>query len=108
LIITAKHLENEDMNILDKHYTTDLLEDIQTVKHDLLNKFPNVSYTLRILIWDDDTISVECSHTDENNRRYASKIYNGILSYEEYELTGKVMVLNDFGEEEYYKLVKTK
>jgi hypothetical protein len=31
---------------------------------------------------------------------------NGILSYEIIDITGRVMVLNKFGEEEYYKLIK--
>lgn len=81
-------------------------QQIEIVKKEILDKFPNASHTIRILIWDDNTTSVECSHTDNNLKRHVSKIYNGVLSYEEIENNGKVMVLNEFGQEEYYKLVK--
>lgn len=93
------------MNNLDKQYT-DLLQDIQSVKNDLLEKFPNVPHTIRILIWDDETRTVECSHSDGNDIKHISRIYNGILSHEKVNITGKCMILNDSGEEEYYKLVK--
>ena len=92
-------------NTLDFNYQS-LLQDIQSVKNDLLEKFPNVPHTIRILIWDDETKSVECSHTDDDNTKHISKIHNGVLSHEKIEVTGRVMVLNDSGEEEYYKLVK--
>lgn len=83
-----------------------LLRDIQSVKNDLLEKFPNVPNTIRILIWDDNTTCIECSHTDENNKKHISRMHNDILSYEIIDITGKVMILNEFGEEEYYKLKK--
>jgi len=96
-----EHVGNE----LDLQYQ-DLLQHIQVVKKDLLNKFPNVSHTIRILMWDDDTMCVECSYTTDNEKKYISRIHNGILSNDEIDITGKVMILNKFGEEEYYNLVK--
>jgi hypothetical protein len=93
------------MNNLDKQYTN-LLQDIQVTKSNLLEKFPNVSYTVRILMWDDNTKCIECSHTDEDDKKHISKMYNGTLSYETINITGKVMILNKFGEEEYYTLTK--
>ena len=93
------------MNKLDKDYQL-LLQDIQSVKNDLLKKFPNNSYTIRVLIWDDNTTCIECSYTDEDDKKHISRMHNGILSYEILDITGKVMILNKFGEEEYYKLIK--
>ena len=93
------------MNKLDKDYQA-LLQDIQSVKNDLLKKFPNNSYTIRVLIWDDNTTCIECSHTDKDDKKHISRMRNGILSYEILDITGKVMILNKFGEEEYYKLIK--
>jgi len=93
------------VNNLGKQYIN-LFQDIQSVKEDVLEKFPNVPHTIRILLWDDETRTVECSYSDEDDRKHISRIYNGILSHEKVDITGKVMILNDFGIEEYYKLVK--
>lgn len=93
------------MNNIDKQYLS-LFQHIQTTKNDLLKKFPNAPHTIRILIWDDNTTCIECSYTDENNKKHISRMHNGILLYEIIDITGKVMILNEFGEEEYYKLKK--
>ena len=82
-----------------------LLQDIKLVKEDLLKRFPNTPHTIRILLWDDNTRCVECHHSDED-KKYISRLYNNSLTYEKVDISGKVMVLNKLGEEEYYKLVK--
>jgi len=92
------------MNNLDKQYPK-LFEDIETVKKALQNKFPNKPYTIRILLWDDSTSNIECTYGD-GEKNYVFTFKDGVLSYNEIDTNGKVMVLNKFGEEEFYKLVK--
>ena len=35
---------------------------ILLVKDDIRNRFPECAYTIRILLWDDNTTLVECRH----------------------------------------------
>jgi hypothetical protein len=87
------------MNKPDKQYT-DLLQDIESqilmVKQDILNRFPDCRYTIRINLWDDDTSSVECRHGD-GEKIYSSTFYNNELVYKEITQTGEVMVIDEKG-----------
>lgn len=92
------------MNKLDKTYT-DLLQEIKTVEKALQSKFPHKPYTIRILLWNDNTRSVQCKYGD-NNKNYTFTFKDGVMTYDEEETDEKVMILNKSGEEEFYKLVK--
>lgn len=58
-----------------------LEEKIELVKTELLKNHPDCSYTVKILLWDDGTDSVQCQHGDEKFL-YFAKYYDGKLSYE--------------------------
>jgi hypothetical protein len=56
-------------------------EKINIVKSDLLSRFPDCSYTVQILLWDDNTDSVECRYCDNNLKLHTSRYYNNELTY---------------------------
>ena len=54
-----------------------LQKQINLVKNDILSRFPNCSYTILILLWDDGTTSIECRHgNNEGTKIYTSTYYN--------------------------------
>ncbi len=65
-----------------------LQEKIDLVKQDLFTRFPNCHYTVRILLWDDNTYMVECRHGDDE-KLYISKYYDNKLTYEEIDIKGR-------------------
>jgi hypothetical protein len=80
---------------------------INLVKIDMLNKFPNCRYTIQILLWDDDTDSVECRYGNEDGTKiYISKYYNNELTFEEVNIDGKVCIKNKFGNNKYLYLTE--
>ncbi len=89
------------MNKLDKTYT-DRLKDIESqilmVKQDILNRFPNCRYTIRIVLWDDDTSLVECRYGD-GEKTYTSTFHDNELVYRELTNKGQVMIIDEKGVE---------
>lgn len=81
------------------------LEEIQSqidiVKNEILTKFPGVRYTIRILLWDDGTSSVECKHGTSEGKLYVATYYNNELSFEERDINRTVMVVDECGKEYY-------
>ena len=58
---------------------------ILLVKNDIRNRFPECSYTIRILLWDDETTLVECRYGTAE-KLHISRYYNGVLEYEEVDV----------------------
>lgn len=86
-----------------------LQEKIELVKNDILSRFPNCSYTITILLWDDGTDRVECRHgNDEGTKIYSSIYYNNNLIYEENDIDGKYMIMDEFGSEKLMYLTDEK
>lgn len=75
---------------------------ILIVKNDIRSRFPNCNYTIRILIWDDDTTMVECRY-GAIDKLHCSRYYNNELTYEEIELKfgGERMMIDEKGNEYY-------
>ena len=82
-------------------------EYISLVKYEMLRRFPNCSHTINILLWDDDTFSVECRHGDDK-KIYLCRYYDNKLTYEEIDVDGKVMVKDKYGKEHLKYLSDTK
>lgn len=84
----------------------DLQDKIKLVKEDILNRFPNCSYTISILIWDDGTDMVECRHGSLDGKKiFKSIFYCDNLSFEEIDVDNKVMIKDEFGNEYFKYLV---
>ena len=84
-------------------------EQIEIVKSDILNRFPNCSYTVRILLWDDGSSLVECRHgTNEGTKMYNSIYYNNELTFNEIDKNGMVMIIDEFGNEKFMYLTDEK
>lgn len=82
---------------------------IELVKTDILQRFPNCSYTIGILLWDDGTSLVECRHgNDEGTKIYKSTYYNNELIFDEIDIEGKVMIKDMFGNEKFQYLTDEK
>lgn len=75
---------------------TKLDDIISLVKDDMIERFPDCSYTIRILLWNDDTSLVECRHGD-GKKLHISRYYQDKLVYEEIDIsfTGNMMVGED-------------
>jgi hypothetical protein len=79
---------------------------IKLVKNDMLSRFPNSPHTIRILMWDDGTDSVECRYgNDEGTKLYTSTYYDDNLTFREIDINGKVMVIDEFGNEKFYDIM---
>lgn len=85
-----------------------LQEKIDLVKSDLLSRFPNCAHTVRILLWDDGTDSVECRHGDDNDNTHYSQYYNNELTFHSFKRDGRVMIVDKNGIEHDMYLVKEK
>ena len=96
--------ENEKLKL-----SLSIKRQIELVKNDILQRFPNCSHTIEILLWDDGTNRVECRHgNDEGTKIYTSSYYNNELTYNEIDIDGKVMVKDKFGNEKFYYLTDEK
>jgi hypothetical protein len=82
----------------ENHAMKEIERQIDLVKKDILQRFPNCSYTVRILLWDDNTTYVECRHGD-GNKLYKSSYYNNELTFTETDIAGTVMIIDKFGKE---------
>lgn len=71
-------------------------KEIEIVKSHILNKFPGASYTIRILLWDDNTRCIECRHGD-GKKIYCSAIDNGKLTYDESDDTFDGVMMDSRG-----------
>jgi hypothetical protein len=60
----------------------EIQKQILLVKEDIRRRFPECAYTIRILLWDDDTSLVECRYGTVE-KLHISRYYNGELQYEE-------------------------
>lgn len=77
----------------------DLKQQISIVKRDIRKRFPKCSYTIKILLWDDNTSDVECRH-GTRNRLYISRYRNGELTREAFKIRrGKNMMIDQYGNE---------
>ena len=75
---------------------------IEIVKNDILQRFPNCSYTVGILLWDDGTSRVECRYgNDDGTKIYISVYYNNELTFGEIDIVGKVMIKDKFGNDQF-------
>ena len=63
-----------------------LEKEILLVREDIQKRFPNCNSTVFILIWDDNTSSVECRHGTDNGKLCISKFYDNKLTYEEIDI----------------------
>ena len=63
----------------------EIKEQILLVKDDMRKRFPECAYTIRILLWDDNTSLVECRY-GTSEKLHISKYYNGELQYEEVDI----------------------
>lgn len=77
---------------------------INLVKNDMLERFPNCHYSIQILLWDDNTDSVECKH-GRDNEIHISKFYDGKLTYEKYLMVKPFIgcMVDEYGNEYYHK-----
>lgn len=75
-----------------------LEEKIELVKKDILTRFPNCHYTIKILLWDDGTDSVECRHGD-GEYIYRSTYYNNNLEYSTDKLYVNRIKIDMYGDE---------
>ena len=69
---------------------------VELVKNDILDRFPGCSYTITILLWDDETDLVECRYGD-GNTIHRSIYYDNQLSFEEITQDDQVMIIDKFG-----------
>lgn len=60
-------------------------KEITLVKNEIQKRFPGCKSTVLILMWDDNTTSIECRH-GTNKKLYISKYYNNELTYEEIDI----------------------
>ena len=87
----------------------ELQERIDLVKNDILHRFPNCSYTINILLWDDGTSRVDCRHGNADGTKiHITSVYNNEVSYNEIDIDGRVMIKDEFGNEHYKYLVDKK
>ncbi len=78
-----------------------LEKQIQIVKEDILKRFPDCNYTIKILLWDDNTNLVECRH-GRDNKICISTLYDNTLIYEEFEIkSNSGMFVDEYGTEYY-------
>jgi len=70
-------------------------EKINIVKSDLLSRFPDCSYTVQILLWDDNTDSVECRYGDDDLKLHISKYYNNELTFQTIDISGNTCTIMD-------------
>jgi hypothetical protein len=75
-------------------------EQVQLVKEDIQNKFPNCNYTINILLWDDGWTWVECRYGKEKYV-YISSIYEDKLSHEKIEMLSDSCIMDAIGNEYY-------
>ena len=76
---------------------------ILIIKNDILKRFPGCPYTLRILIWDDNTSMVECRF-GTLDKLHCSRYYNNELIYEEIKLKKEGNMMIDEKGNEYYQI----
>jgi len=82
---------------------------IELVKNDIIQRFPNCSYTITILLWDDGTSRVECRHgNNEGTKVYTSTYYKNELIFEETDIDGRVMIIDEFGNSRFKYLIDEK
>ena len=63
-------------------------KEIDLVTNDILSRFPNCSYTIDVILWDDNTHKVECRHgSDDGNKLYISTYVDGKLNFEIIEIS---------------------
>lgn len=75
---------------------------VDLVTNDMLKRHPNCLYTVRILLWNDDTNLVECRHTrnvDDKLIICNSKYYKNELIYEEHLLNYNKISIDGRGNE---------
>ena len=76
----------------------------EIVEKAILDKFPGGYYTIKILLWDDDTSRVTCTHGD-GKKIHNYVYYQDKLSYEvSDDIRSQVMILDEFGKEHFYEL----
>ena len=83
-----------------------LQQKIDIVKEDILKRFPNCNYTIRILLWDDGTDLVECRHGNikaNSLELFISQYYNNELRRDILYLKKDETMLVDEKGIEYYK-----
>jgi hypothetical protein len=84
--------------------TNNLQTKIDLVKNDMFYRFPNCRHTVTIVLWDDETDSVECRYGTDD-KIYTSRYYNNKLIFEETDIknTSGDMMIDKYGTEYYPK-----
>jgi len=62
-------------------------EEIAMVVNDMKSRYPGCHYTVKLLLWDDGTSSIECRHGRDTGTGMiicVSTYYEGELTHEEY------------------------
>lgn len=75
---------------------------ISLVTNDMLERYPNCHYTIKILLWDDGTSSVECRHARNVGKEIIicnSLYYEDELKYNEYPLVSNKIRIDGRGNE---------
>lgn len=86
------------------HDFNQISKQTEIVVNDIQKRFPDCPYTIRILLWDDGTSLVECRY-GVDGKIHISGYYDDVLNYREDVYTGKVMVIDEFGNETIKKLI---
>ena len=71
-------------SIIRSNKMKEIEDKIKLVVKELLEKFPNVSYTIKILLWNDNDYMVTATHGDSNNNIIHSFEYYSQKLYVEY------------------------
>lgn len=82
---------------------SDVQSKIDLVTNEILSRFPNCYYTVRIILWDDDTFKVECRHGTAD-KLYISDFYNNELSFTEIDISHYGNMMIDKDGNEYHRL----
>jgi len=85
-----------------------LQEKIDLVKNDILDRFPGCPHTVRILLWDDGTDSVECRYGDNDGFIHNSQYYNNELTFTSLNVDDRVTIVDENGIEHLKYLVDNK
>lgn len=81
-------------------------EQISLVIDDMQKRYPNCHYTIRILLWEDGTSSIECRHAraEKNDMIICiSTYYQNELTYEESIMESHRIKIDGKGNEYYIK-----
>src|SRR5690606_13863569 len=84
---------------------TEVQDKIELVKAEMLRRFPDANYTVKVLLWDDDTYLVECRHGRHNENggvdTHNIQWYDDEVHYEINECRSNAIVEDEYGTQFY-------